>query len=95
MKYLAMCALLGANIQNIAALEIVGGLTDGLTCKDGADFTDCFDYYAAGSDGDECPPFETFIEKMGDPSEFLPDNFGTLSFEEAKEKLVEAYEGED
>lgn len=52
MKYLAMCALLGANIQNIAALEIVGGLTDGLTCKDGADYTDCL---ADGKFGDECP----------------------------------------
>lgn len=88
MKYLAMCALLGANIQNIAALEIVGKLTDGFTCKDSADYTDC---YVNGKSGDECPS----EANIGDPSDFLPDNFETLSFEEAKEKLVEAYEGED
>ena len=89
MKYLAMCALLGANFQNIAALEIVGGLTDGFTCKDGADYNDCT--LVDGKSYDECPS----LALMGDPSDYLPDNFDTLSFEEAKEKLVEAYEGED
>ena len=89
MKYLAMCALLGANIQNIAALEIVGGLTDGFTCKDGADYNDCT--LGDGQSSDECPS----EANIGYPSSYLPDNFETLSFEEAKEKLVEAYEGED
>ena len=80
---------MGAKMTTIEAVDIDGGMTDGFACKDYKDAMDCF----YGDEYDEetvCPGDYIY----GDEFESLPD-IEDLSFEEAKEKLIEVYEAED
>lgn len=89
MKNFITCLLMGAKMTTIEALDIVGGMTNGFACKDTKDTIDC--YY-----DDEYDYTTTVCPSDSDEADaILPDNFSDLSFEEAKDKLIEVYEAED
>ena len=79
---------MGAKMTTIEALDIVGGMADGFACKDTKDTYDCYmrDDYDSST---VCP------DDSDEADAILPDNFSDLSFEEAKDKLIEVYEAED